>query len=140
MQRRFLSILVGLGLAGISPPLHAQALEVSSRDCARLVEHRARADVEYKPGVDARGRPVKPADLSPGPTIAAPQSFSFDVNVDLKKFGVPANSVLSQPNAGVGKITVEDGGRRVLFNGQVLGSREQEALTALCRQRQGAGR
>lgn len=129
--------VLALAAAGVPGIALGQKLEVSSRDCARLVEHRARADVEYKPGVDARGRPVKPADLNPGPAIAPPQSFSFDVNVDLKKFGVPSNSILSQPNAGVGKITVEDGGRRVLYNGQSLGNREQEALAELCRQRQG---
>lgn len=115
----------------------AQMFEVSRHDCARLVEHRARADVEYKPGVDVRGRPVKPADLNPGPVIGVPQSFSFDANIDLKKFGVSSNSVLFQPSAGVGKIMVEDGGRRVLYDGQSLGNREQEALVALCRQRQG---
>lgn len=114
----------------------AQNIEVSSRDCARLADHRARPDVEHRPGVDARGRPVKPADLNPG-AVAVPQSFSIDVSADLKKFGVPSNSILFQPNVGVGKITVEDGGRRVLYNGQSLGNREQEALAELCRQRQG---
>lgn len=138
--RRLLALLIGLGLSGAEAPLHAQNLEVSSRDCARLAEHRTRADVEYKPGVDARGRPVKPADLDPGPAVAVPQTFSFDVNADLRKFGVPSNSVLFQPHAGVGRITVEDGGRRVLYNGQLLGGREQEALAALCRAHRGAGR
>jgi hypothetical protein len=136
MKRSFVA-LVGLAALAAAAPLSAQQLEVSSRDCARLVEHRARADVEYKPGVDSRGRPVKPADLNPGPAIAAPQNFSFDANVDLKKFGVSSSSVLFQPSVGVGKITVEDGGRRVLYNGQSLGNREQEALAELCRQRQG---
>lgn len=136
MKRCFI-LLAGLSALGASAPLSAQKLEVSSRDCLRLVEHRARSDVEYKPGVDSRGRPVKPADLNPGPAIAGPQNFSFDANADLKRFGVPANSPLFQPNVGVGKITVEDGGRRALYNGQSLGNREQEALAELCRQRQG---
>jgi len=135
--KRSFVVLAGLAALGAASPLSAQNLEVSSRDCVRLVEHRARADVEYKPGIDSRGRPVKPADLNPGPMIAAPQTFSFDANVDLKKFGVPTNSALFQPSVGVGKITVEDGGRRVLYNGQSLGNREQEALAELCRQRQG---
>ncbi len=130
-------VALALAVASVPAPLAAQLAQISARDCARLVEHRARADVEYKPGVDGRGRPVKPADLHSGPAIAVPQSFAFDVNVDLKKYGIPSNSVLLQPNAGAGHITVEDGGRRVSYNGQSLGSREQEALAELCRQRSG---
>lgn len=128
-------VALALVVVSVPAPLVAQPVQISARDCARLAEHSARADVEYKPGTDARGRPVKPADLNPGPAVAVPQSFAFDVNADLKKYGVPSNSVLFQPNVGVGQITVEDGGRRVSYNGQSLGGREQEALAELCRQR-----
>jgi hypothetical protein len=40
------------------------------------------------------------------------------------------------PSVDVGKITVEDGGRRVLYNGQPLGNTEQNALAEACKQQQ----
>ncbi len=111
---------------------------MSDRECRQLVEHTASPGVAYQPGVDVRGRPVAPADLaSSGAQIQAPQNFTIDLKTSLAgKYGIPSNSPLLDPSVEVGKITVEDGGRRVLYNGQPLGGAEQGALADLCKQRQ----
>src|SRR3546814_15670542 len=45
---------------------------ITEDDCARLVPHVPAPDVEYRPGVDAAGRPVAPADLPGSTRIAFP--------------------------------------------------------------------
>jgi hypothetical protein len=129
-----LAVTVSFLAAG---PALAQQATVSDRECRQLVDYTASQDVNYRPGVDARGRPVAPADLpSPGGQIQAPQNFTFDLNTSLTGFGIPANSKIFEPQVGIGKITVEDGGRRVLFNGQPIGNSEKNAIAELCKQRQ----
>jgi hypothetical protein len=135
-MRKTLILSYVLALLLYAAPATAQKASVTDAECRQLVEYVASQDVNYKPGVDVRGRPVAPADLSSGPQIQAPQNFTFDLNVDLKQFGIPAGSPIFQPSVGIGKITVENGGRRVLYNGQPLGNSEQSALAKLCKQRQ----
>src|SRR5579885_1031680 len=96
---------LGLALlaAGLGPAA-AQQVAVSEQDCKMLVTHNPAPDVTYTPGVDVYGRSVAPADLSP-PQIQTPQTFVFDVNADLRKYGVPGNSGLLLPSVGVGRIT-----------------------------------
>jgi hypothetical protein len=121
----------------VTAPALAQQATVSDAECRQLVEHTASQDATYQPGVDARGRAVAPADLpSSGGQIQPPQSFTFDLNTSLTGFGIPSTSPIFQPTMGVGKITVEDNGRRVLFNGQPIGNAETNAIAALCKQRQ----
>ena len=81
----------------INPPLAAapsfpapqpkpSQVRISAADCRRAVAHQPRADVEYKPGVDARGRKVAPADLQgQQPQIKLPDVISFDVKIDFAK-------------------------------------------------------
>jgi hypothetical protein len=137
---RAILILTGAVAVLSTSPAFAQAVTVSERECRQLVEHIASQDVNFKPGVDVYGRPVAPANTMTSPIITAPQNFTFDVGVDLKRFGIPNNSPIFQPSVGVGKITVEDGGRRVLYNGQPLGNSEQNALAEACKQRAAAPR
>lgn len=135
MRIATISLLVATALAF---PALAQKATISERECRQLVEHVASQDATYRPGVDARGRAVAPADLpSSGGQVQAPQSLTIDLKVSLAgKFGIPSNSPLLDPSVEVGKITVEDNGRRVLYNGQPLGGGEQSALAEACKQRQ----
>jgi hypothetical protein len=112
----------------------AQSVVIISRgDCARLTVHQPAPDVAYQPGVDVQGRPVAPADL-PGsnPPIAMPDEIAIDITVEIRKrFGIPANSALFEPEARVGTIVVKPDGSAT-FNGQPLTSPESRALAALC--------
>ncbi|WP_119165725.1 hypothetical protein [Algihabitans albus] len=64
----------------------AQPLEVTitRADCSQLVRHLPDADVsaDYQPGVDARGKPVAPADLYGANPIELPETFTFLIEVN----------------------------------------------------------
>ncbi len=126
--------VVAATLAFASPSRAAESVVIISRgDCARLAVHQPAPDVAYQPGVDARGRPVAPADL-PGsnPPIAMPDEIAIDITVEIqKRFGIPANSAFFKPEARVGTIVVKPDGSAT-FNGQPLTSPESRALAALC--------
>ena len=126
-------VVLGLLAVGLGPA-YGQQVAISEQDCRQLVAHDPAPDVAYTPGVDVYGRSVAPADLTP-PQVQMPQTYVFDVNADLRKYGVPGNSGLLLPSVGVGRITIEDQGRRVYFNGQPIGDTEQKALAEACRQR-----
>ena len=133
-------ILAALALILLSAlPAAAQRVTIAAGDCARLVQHVPAPDVAYRPGVDARGRPVAPADL-PGTTrIEVPDPITFDVAVDLRPFGLAPNSLLFEPHVDLGRITIERDGR-AYFNGQPLQNADTDALAQYCRQRMGTGR
>lgn len=125
-------ILFSTALAlAVAAPALAQQVRISRTDCSRLVQHRPSADVAYQPGVDARGRPVAPADLAGGVSVQPRTEFTIDIEVDLqRRFGVPANANLYQPKAKVGSITVK--GDKAYFDGQPLADQTQDALAAYC--------
>ncbi len=144
--RRFLALGAVLaaywvvpGLAQQRPPLAPEqgGLVVLKRsDCTRLTAHVPSADVTYQPGVDARGRPVVPADLPGTPQIVMPEDVTIAITVDLQqRFGIPATSSFYKPEAGIGSVVVKPDGSAT-FNGQPLTNQEQSALAFLC-QRQG---
>ena len=87
------SAAVLCAFAGLLPAAAAagQVVTVTAGDCRRVVAHVAAADVEYRPGLDVRGRKVAPADLGGGPPIKLPDEIAFDIKVDLRNFlGGPA--------------------------------------------------
>ena len=129
-------LLFSAGLAGIilvaAPDVRAAGkLTVSKQDCARIVSHAPSADVAYKPGIDVYGRKVAPADLGGGSPIKLPKEITIDIGIDLEeKYGLGAGGDYTG-TANIGKVKVING--RVTFNGQPLGNREQQAITAACR-------
>jgi hypothetical protein len=131
------AVLVLFGLLALLPisGAAAQTVAVTDADCAKIVTYTTPPDVAYKPGVDVYGRKVAPADLpSSGPQIGTGPT-TIDITADLHKYGVSSNSPLLLPGAHIGQITVDDLGRRVLFNGQPLGDSEEHAIADACRQR-----
>jgi hypothetical protein len=112
----------------------AQTLTIRRDDCSRLVQHVPAPDVAYQPGVDVRGRPVAPADLPGTVRIDVPETITFDVAADLRRFGLPPFSPLYEPNVPLGRVTVERDGR-AYFNGQPLQNADSDALAQYCRQR-----
>lgn len=118
-----------------TPAAGSATIQVTGVDCRRLfVEHRPAPDVNYRPGVDVRGRPVAGADLNPAPQIRVPETVAFDVAVNLNRFGVPSTSPLYQPNVKLGEIRVDVLTGKTLYNGEALGNPELEALREACRQ------
>ncbi|MEQ9575787.1 MAG: hypothetical protein RLN77_09425, partial [Rhodospirillales bacterium] len=81
----------GAGAQTPAPPPAGQAAaepatpkaRISTRDCRRVLRHQSSGDVAYKPGVDARGKAVAPADLSGGFQMVLPDVYEFNVTKDL---------------------------------------------------------
>jgi len=82
---------------------------------------------DYRPGVDAVGGSVAPADL---PTASRPRLETFPVEITAPVQGAAAGT---QPLLRLGYVTVQ--GTRAFFNGEPLTDPEQERLVAACRTR-----
>lgn len=128
-----------LFLAQMLPAAHAQkaastTVVVTPKDCNRLVQHRASADVAYKPGIDARGNPVTPADLPGQARITAPDEITINLTIDvLQQYGVPADSLLAPSGeASIGTVKYDIASGRLTYNGEPLNDPEQDALAAAC--------
>lgn len=117
--------------ADLSPNPDVRRVIVSRTQCRELQRHQPRGDVEYKPGVDVRGRPVAPADLGGGGGLAVPDTVSFDITVRLADFLRQAPRGISDSVARLGRIDVT--GREVLFNGMPLTDPAVAEIAALCR-------
>ncbi len=126
--------LLAAALAVAPVAAHEKAtVAITRADCARLVEHVPDPDMAYRPGVDVYGREVAPADLGGAPRVELPETVLIDIEVDLlARFGIPANEVLFDPDAEVGKVVYKDG--RFTFNGQPLQDQAQAELAARCQE------
>ncbi len=114
--------------------LGGQTVTVSYADCLKLVKHVPSADVEYKPGVDVRGRAVAPADIAGGYSVVPPKNFTVDITVRLdKRFNIPVTPDLYQPEANIGRVTIE--GDKAYFNGQPLATESINELAEICSKR-----
>ena len=104
---------------------------ITRKDCQRFTRHTARNDVNYKPGIDVYGRPVKSADLKPS-AIKLPDEIKIDLNVDIFDFvgNTPAPKGLGDSRARLGTITFNGG--RLLFNGKPLGEEINPEILAVC--------
>ena len=100
---------------------------ISSSLCADLASVPTVPGAEYKPGIDAAGQPVVPADLP----AAAPPLGPIEVGVDLKRrFGIGADSRLLQHRPSVAVVTVLAG--VAYLNGVPLADNERAAMIAAC--------
>ena len=126
----------GLCMASWLAPLSAGAHEsaavtISRADCDRLVAHVPSPDVAYRPGMDAHGRPVAPADLDGGVRLDLPEDIVIEIEVDLfERFGIPADPASYQADALIGLVEYRDG--RFTFNGQPLQDEDAAALAERC--------
>lgn len=107
-----------------------EGIEISKKDCARLVAHQPSADAEYKPGVDAAGRPVVSADLPGSAIIEAPKKIIIPLTLDVADlFSLPAGVA---GEAGVGTIEYDIMSGRLEYNGQQLTDPQMAAISAAC--------
>ncbi len=132
----------GLSLAGAIAPARAETIAVTREDCAKVAAHAPAPDVAYRPGVDARGNPVAPADLEGSPRLDLDaEGVAVDIEVPIRAFtGTPgdasaftgAGGALDRfdATARIGVVTVEDG--VVLFDGKPLSDPALERLAAAC--------
>ena len=112
----------------------AAEVTVSPKDCRRLVAHKPADDVTYKPGVDAYGRPVTPADLPGSQIIKAPDKIIFNITYDaLGKLGLTGSSSLLSGEATIGEVSYDISSGRMEFNGEPLTDPEIAVLASACK-------
>ena len=107
---------------------------VSKEDCKRLVRHHPSADVEYKPGVDVRGKAVAPADLQGCRPLKLPDSYEFDITFRVfERLGIEVPTGLGESELKVGTVSVDKRGN-VSFNGELLGDDQEAAIAEACQE------
>jgi len=128
-----LSVHTGLALS--KPKKDKAEITVSLEDCRRLIAHRPSADVNYKPGVDVRGRQVARVDFPGSQVIKSPDKITFNITYDvLGKFGLSGvGSSFFGGDAVVGAITYEIYKGRLEFNGRPLTDTEIAILAVACK-------
>ncbi len=118
---RYLAVLFSFVIV---MPAYAQTVDLA--ECKTLAEYVPSADVAYKPGVDAQGKPVVPADLNAVP-FEMPDIMTIPLSVDLaKRLPDPPKGVLGE--APLGFLEVHKNGR-ITYDGQDWTSQ----VYAICR-------
>jgi hypothetical protein len=112
---------------------------ITKPDCSRLVRHVPDADVTYQPGIDARGRPVAPADV-PGSGANAlpglvPEVLEIPLTIRPMEGKAYATHGTAQSEALLGTVRYDMGRDLFTFNGQPIGSELQQELARACAKR-----
>ena len=126
-------LLVTLGGGAVRPSVAAETLVLSAEECAHITRHDP-ADAEYRPGVDARGRAVVPADLEDN-RMQLPDDLTIDLTAlvfALLERAPPRG--LGDTKIDLGKIVVHESGL-ITYNGKPLGDTYQNAIAQACRER-----
>ncbi|MBI2978404.1 MAG: hypothetical protein HYY38_06190 [Rhodospirillales bacterium] len=116
----------------------AAKLTISRADCRTLVKHVPDPGVAYQPGVDVRGKKVKPADVGGGSSWQVPESVTIDIMIDIaEKFGIGAGGRF-KGEASIAVVTVNTKTGEVLLDGKPIGDAAVEAAIAkACREAYG---
>jgi len=130
----------------IFPSLSAERKAfITVESCYNLTEHIPEDDVSYKGGVDAKGRPVKSADLYERPDLGLKDKISFQLIKDVAKENRGSANAQRQfqqhpglkGNLDLGEITVKDG--KVTLDGKALAGADRTALHRFCTKNQKTG-
>ncbi|MCB2099914.1 MAG: hypothetical protein KDE22_03525 [Rhodobacterales bacterium] len=112
----------------------ADPVRVTDRDCRRLARHVPAPNVAYRPGVDAHGRPVVPADVEGQPRLKGLEDVVVDLHVDLgDRLGLGAGGDY-KGEIPIGQVKVRPDGT-VTLNGQPLAGDDRARLLDACRNR-----
>lgn len=112
---------------------------ITKLDCSRLIRHVPAPDVAYQPGVDAQGRAVAPADVPGSGADALPGLVPDVLEIPLTikpmqgKGYATWGSGDSQANLGTVRYDMAKG--TFTFNGQPIGSEDQQELARACAKR-----
>lgn len=120
----------------LSQPLR---IVITKPDCSRLIRHVPDPGVTYQPGVDARGRPVAPADV-PGSGADAlpglvPEVLEIPLTIRPLQGKPYATHGTGQSEAVLGTVRYDMGRDLFTFNGQPIGSELQQDLARACAKR-----
>jgi hypothetical protein len=119
------AVLLATPALAQSPP----SVTITDAECRNLTIHTPSPDVKYRPGVDAQGRQVAPADLGNRQRLQPPREVTIDVTRQLSGTGVQALGI-GGSEIKILQLKVRDG--RVYYNDQPLGDRDQRAIAQAC--------
>ena len=91
-------------------------VQITPKDCARVVDHVPASDVEYKAGVDVHGRTVAPAALA-GSTLKVPLPDVLEFDIAFNPLSGTAAAKFGETSLSVGKIRYDINRRKITFNG-----------------------
>jgi hypothetical protein len=130
------------GLAALGAHAEEEMVTVSPDACRALTAHQPMDDVSYKPGVDAYGKEVAPADLNASGTVnfGADHEFWLPLEIPLQDVltidAADSMNAIRSSNIGAGTVTVKNG--QAYFNGQPLGDAQSHAIAEACAKQQQA--
>ena len=108
-------------------------VQITPKDCARVVDHVPASDVEYKAGVDVHGRTVAPAGLA-GSTLKVPLPDVLEFDIAFNPLSGTAAAKFGETSLSVGKIRYDINRRKITFNGQPIGGDDLAVLAEKCRE------
>ena len=134
MRSRLACLILPATLVAASPVLaDGDTVVLSRAECELLTRHVPDADVAYRPGIDAAGQPVVPADLAP-PGKALPDRIVIDLKRPLGQVPqITAPAALAQSDVNLGQIAVDVASGQVLLNGRPVESDVESSMIAACR-------
>jgi hypothetical protein len=124
------------GILAIPAVGNAETVRISRTDCQRLIEHKARSDVAYQPGIDVRGKQVVPAQGPGTPDMGAlvPEMLEFSIALNPLKGGAAR---FGETSLGVGMIQFDMKKRQAMLDGVPLTRGDTQALLDECRRTAG---
>lgn len=112
---------------------------ITKVDCSRLLRHVPAPDVAYQPGVDARGNTVAPADIPGSGADAIPGLVPevLEIPLTIKPLAGKAYAThgTADAEATLGTISYDITRNTFTFNGQPIGSEDQQELARACAKR-----
>ncbi len=117
-------------------PCAADELIITGDDCSVIAPHVPDDDVAYKPGIDADGMDVEPADLNKS-EIAMPEKISIPIILEFEKLPAsPPNGTVKigtlKHQAGLGTLTFDTKTKDLYFNNKLLSPGNQHAIAEAC--------
>lgn len=129
--------VLAASLASTAAAEDGAKLIIGRDDCRAMVKHVPEAGVAYQPGVDVRGKRVKPADVGGGSSWKVPESITIDIGIDIaEKYGIGAGGKFTG-EAVIAKVTVDTRTGEVLLDGKPAGDDDQAAIARACREAYG---
>lgn len=121
-----LIVLLPAAASAQAPAPPSPQVTIAESECRNLSIHTPSPDVTYRPGTDAQGRQVAPADLGNRQRFQPPREITIDVTRRLG--GSPGNPYRAEAN--ILQLKVRDG--RVYYGDQPLGDADQRAIAQAC--------
>lgn len=111
-------------------PAFAQDKPTTKELCQQLTAYQpdANGGADYKPGVDAHGNAVAPADLDGPSPITLPEETHIAITLEqARSIGLPQDTPY-YPQAFVGEVTVNNKTGDTYFNGKRLSQTQVQVL------------